>query len=362
MSTTNLQSGSFRSTSVLSEELRHSPTYWSHISAPTAPSAVSEQERQSLLRQYGNFTLAFSIAVQRHLEYFGDASGVIAFRRRRGLIFALGDPLCAPQNRHALLARFIKKYRRPSFVQITRSTAESLQALGFWVNEIGVDTRLNLSTYDFKGKDKEWLRYADNWTARRGFRVEEFSLVEREAEVAALSEEWRASRLIKRKEVRFLNRPIVMLDEPDVRRFGCFAPDGRLEAFVSFDPLFDSGSVIGFTSCIKRRHPDSNRYAEHVIMKKAIEQFQREGVSWVTLGLSPLANIEDREFRANRWLSGWLRYYYRAGWINRKYYHLIGHADYKRRFQGDEEKVYYASPVRFNGIRLLTLASLCGIF
>ena len=35
-------------------------------------------------------------------------------------------------------------------------------------------------------------------------------------QVEALSEAWRKTRTIKRKEVRFLNRPIVLADEPDV--------------------------------------------------------------------------------------------------------------------------------------------------
>lgn len=362
MSVTEATNASLRASPSPNDTLQRSPTYWSHMQTAQPTASISEGVRRDLLRQFGNFTMAYSIAVQRHLEYFGDESGLIAFRRRQGIVFVLGDPLCHPHARRRLLSEFIQQHRRPSFVQVSRGTAEDLQSLGFWINEMGVDTYLELPTYDFKGQDKEWLRYADNWTSRRNYCVEEFALSKRELEVATISEAWRATRRIKRKEVRFLNRPIVMADEPDVRRFGLFAPDGRMEAFVSFDPLYSSGDIMGYTACIKRRLPEANRHAEHAIMKKAIEQFQREGKRILSLGLAPLANISDREFRANRWLSWWLRYYFRARWINRFYYHLVAHADYKRRFQGTTEPVYYASPVRFNGFRLLTLASLCGIF
>ena len=96
-------------------------------------------------------------------------------------------------------------------------------------------------------------------------------------------------------------------------------------------------------------------------MKTAIEQFQREGVAHVWLGLSPLAQIEDREFRFNRPFHWSLRYLHGAGWLNKHFYNFVGHTQYKSRFRGNEEKTYYATPARFNSYRLLALASLCGI-
>ena len=42
----------------------------------------------------GDFSLAWSIAVQDGLEYFGDESGLIAFARKWGYVYVLGDPLC----------------------------------------------------------------------------------------------------------------------------------------------------------------------------------------------------------------------------------------------------------------------------
>jgi lysylphosphatidylglycerol synthetase-like protein (DUF2156 family) len=81
----------------------------------------------------------------------------------------------------------------------------------------------------------------------------------------------------------------------------------------------------------------------------------------VWLGLSPLANLENREFRTNRMLHWATRYYHRAGWINRWFYNFVGHTQYKARFRGEEVKVYYASPALENSRRLLALCSLCGV-
>lgn len=342
---------------------RRSPTYWAQShAAPSADSPVTLPERMSLLRRFGSFSLAYSTAVQPHLRYFGNSSGYIAYRQRGGITFALGDPVCAAERREELLREFMAAFRKPSFVQIHRETAATLSHLGFAINEMGLDTCLDLNDYSFNGKEKEWLRYADNWVRKHGFQTVEINVRQREAEIAALSEAWRSTRTIKRKEVRFLNRPIVLDEEPDTRRFGLIDAQQRLVAFVFFDPVYADGKVRGYVTCFKRRLPDAPPAAEPAIMKRAIEHFQKEGLQQVWLGLSPLANIENRDFPCNQCLHWATRYYHRAGWLNKYFYNFQGHTQYKSRFRGREVKVYYATPVWWNTYRLLTLSSLCGAF
>lgn len=347
----------------IASPVRRAPTYWAQSVAPVSDETpVSRAARLDLLRQYGSFSLAYSVAVQPHLKYFGDDRGYLAYRQRGGVTFVLGDPIGSPKNRRELLREFLRKHRRPSFVQIGRETAQQLSRLGFSVNEMGIDTRIDLPNYSFAGKEKEWLRYADNWVSKRDYRIEEGSIRQHETEIVALSEAWRSTRTIKRKEVRFLSRPIVMEDEVDTRRFFLFDASGRMFAFVFFDPVYSQQRIVGYVTCFKRRLPEAPQYAEPAIMKRAIEVFQSEGREILMLGLSPLANIEDRDFPCNRVLHWSLRYYHRAGWLNRYFYNVEGHSQYKARFRGSEEKVYYATPAWFNSYRLLAFASLCGIF
>lgn len=339
------------------------PSYWAtrHLSE-SGRAAISLADRTRALQLWGNFSLAYSVAYQPKLEYFGDANGFLAYGRRGGYTFVLGDPLCPEEDKADLLRRFLAKFRSPSFVQINESTARCLVAQGFKINEIGIDTWLELPSYSFAGKDKEWLRYADNWVTKRGYRIEEGTIADREAEVLEVSERWRSTRTISRKEVRFLNRPIPMTDEPDVRRFFYVSPAGRLEAFVFFDPLYEGGRLAGYVTCIKRRIPESSTYAEAAIMKRAIETFKRENVSRLWLGLSPLADIEDRLFQPSRGLHWVGRYLHHAAWFNRLCYNFHGHTQYKKRFRGNEVKMYYASRSPNNTLRILTFCSLCGAF
>lgn len=334
-------------------------------------SDVDANQRLRLFRRYGDFTLAYSTAVQPRLTHTGDADGYIAHRSRWGTTCVLGDPVCHQRDAPDLLKRVVTEQRRPVFCQISHGTASTLAEMGYVINHMGVDTTLNLAEYSLAGKSREWLRYAWNWTQRRDYKIEEatFDTVSPK-DVEQVSEAWRSTRTIRHKEVRFLNRPIVLRDEPDVRKFFLFAPDGQLLAFVFLDPLYRDGQITGYCTSFKRRHPDAPQYAEHAIMKHIIEKLKSEGVAQLKLGLSPFYNgtnlppdatLVPQTWRTSRFNEFLFRSNYNSRLINRWFYHLQGHASYKRRFQGHEEPMYLAMPRAFCPHKLATLIVLCGI-
>jgi len=323
---------------------------------------VALPDRIRAFEQHGDFSLAWSTVVQPLLSHVGSADGYVAFRSRWNQTFALGDPVCADDQTDQLLTQFLRSYQKPSFIQISKSTASLLSVHGYRINQMGVDATIQLPQYDFKGKQKEWLRYADNWTKKRGFEIRECSFNEvSETEVEAVSEAWRKTRTVKRKEVRFLNRPILLRDEPNVRKFFLFDPLGKISAFVFLDPLYQDGQILGFVTSIKRRMPDAPLYSEHAIMKAIIEQLKQEGIGQLKLGLSPFAAIEPSGFAESLWMRRLFQWSFRSSLINRRAYNLAGHAAYKKRFRGDEETVYLASPPGFHPRRIPALIALCGI-
>ena len=309
---------------------------------------VSLPDRIGAFQKHGNFSMAWSTVVQPLLSHVGDADGYVAFRQRWNQTIALGDPVCHADQAESLLARFIDSHRRPSFIQISQPIAAILSRQGYRINQIGLDTTVDLPRYDFKGKQKEWLRYAANWTNRRGFEIRECSFDEvSDREVESVSEAWRKTRTVKSKEVRFLNRPIVLRDEPDVRKFFLFDPDGKIVAFVFLDPLFQDGEIFGYVTSIKRRLPDAPIYSEQALMKGIIERLQNDNVRELRLGLSPCASIEPSGFSESRLMRRLFQWAFDSKLINHRAYNLSGHAVYKRRFRAAEEKVYLASPPGF---------------
>ncbi len=339
-----------------------SQTYWAAEQKRAAESPVSPEVRRNLIKQHGDFTLAYSLGTQPRLKYFGNDQGFIAFRKRWGITFVLGDVVASPDQTDSLIDRFLQAHKSVVFCQASQQLAERLVNRGFYANEMGVDSSLDLAEYNFNGKQKEWLRYASNWCARRDYRIDEASFDEVLPEdVEGVSEAWRKTRTVKQKEVRFLNRPIVLKDEPDVRKFFFHSPENQLQAYIFMDPIYRDGHIIGFVTCIKRRHPDAPMYSEQAIMKHIIEKLQSEGLSELKLGLSPGAWIDDDQFKHSSLTNRLFKYSFEANWVNRYLYHLKGHADYKRRFRGREEKLYLCSQRGFSPYRLMALVSLCGI-
>lgn len=337
-------------------------SHWSEEMKPV-DTGISLDRRFHHLRKHGSFSIAYSTAVQPRLSYCHSSVGYLPYRKRWGVTFGLGDPMCAAGEKRNLIQQFMDEHRRPSFVSVGQETATILNEMGYFINEIGIDTALDLNEYTFDGKEKEWLRYASNWTSRRGFEVRECDAEVIRKEAIEVSEAWRETRTIKRKEVRFLNRPIMIRNEIDVRKLYMFDAEGRMQAFIYFDPLYRDDQVIGYVTCIKRRHPDAPQYIEPALMKHAIELFKSEGKQILRLGLSPMAGISNDRFRTNSILNWSSRRYGDSKFVNKYLYNFRGHTLYKKRFRGTEEKIYYASPTNLtNGWRTFTLCSLCGAF
>ncbi len=326
--------------------------------------------RKELAASWGNFSLAWSIAVQDGLEFFGNDTGMIAFARKWGFVHVLGDPLCSPMNREKLMENFLDMYPNAGFYQINTETAAFLESRGFYINEMGIDARLDLEGYDFSGKRKEHLRYASNWLAKRDYRiVEETNESLARAAATTISDQWRKTRIIRSREVVFLNRPLQANEWGTgpgksvglVRRFFLENINGQREAFVFFDPVMDDHKTTGYVTSFKRRTESAPAIAEVGITRYAIDVFRSEGRSHLYLGLSPLAEIENERFRKNWFLHHSFRHVFRSKLFNRYCYNLAGHAEFKKRFRGVSEKVYFASPKIVNDIRLMALLRLCRV-
>lgn len=321
------------------------------------------ETRRALLRQYGGFTLAYSATYQPNLKHFGDERGVITFQTMGRTALVLSDPIAPRDEWPALVDRFCAAWPGTTFWQISRPMAEILAARQFFVNEMGTETRLDLATYNFDGKEKRNLRMATNRMRKRGYVTRECAMSELDrAEVQNLSDAWRQTRTIRRREVTFLNRPLVLEDEPDVRRFFTFDAEGKLVAFGFFDPVYENGEVVGYSTSFKRRLPEADLKAGQAITRVAIEQFQREGRKYLFLGLSPMADIADRDFKYNRLASLWFRFAFNNRLFNMYLYNLQGHAEHKREFRGISEQTYYASQNRLALPSLFKLAYVCRIF
>jgi lysylphosphatidylglycerol synthetase-like protein (DUF2156 family) len=287
--------------------------------------------RRSLLRQHGNFALAYSVTFQPGLEHFGDEAGFLSYKTIGSTALVLSNPVAAPDKRRALINRFVEEKGDVCFWQISRPVAEILAGLGCSINEMGTESHINLANYNFAGPApaKRNLRRAYN----RMLNLQELE---------AVSVKWRRTRSVANREIMFLVRPVVLEDEPDVRKFFTFDRDGQLKAFAFFDPVYEGGEVVGYLCSTRRRLPEADSLVGYAQMRHALESFQQEGKRYLFLGLSPLANIEDKEFTYNWLVRRTFRFVYANALVNRFLYPLQQLTKHKGAFAGTAAQSYYA--------------------
>ncbi len=259
-------------------------------------------EHSRWLRKHGNFTLAYSL-FQPGLKYFEAERGLVAYETRfRCKTIVLADPLAAPENTGEVLDDFLAHHPRPFFCGISRHTAELLSQRGFNVNEMGQDVRIHMPTYTLDGPKKQTIRQAWNKFQRENWIVEEWSHGEHNAADVAreITAEWRVTRTVSDAEMRFLTRPIVYEPEQDVRKFFVKNSAGKVVAFYYFDPIYEDGRVVGYSTSFKRRLPEAMTGMEEAINVWAIKKFAAEGYTWLHLGLIPSIASKNRRPSSTR--------------------------------------------------------------
>jgi lysylphosphatidylglycerol synthetase-like protein (DUF2156 family) len=326
-------------------------------------SEVPREIRIELLKHHGNFPLAYSSTLQPDLQHFGDRRGFVAYRRVWGSALCLSNPVAPRSHWQELIGRFVEAKGDVCWWQISHPVAEALASLGFWVNRMGIETRVDLAGYTFDGPAKRSFRRAVARLADRGDVIHETSPATFEAhDLQLVSDSWRRTRTTKKHEMSFLVRPGVLADEVDVRKFFTVGRDGRLLAFGFFDPVYEHGEIVGYLCSTKRWLPEADSLTGYAMMRCAIETFQREGRKHLFLGLSPLADLSNEEFEGSKLAHRVAKFVSRNTIFNRSGYPIRGLTAHKLSYCGISEPTYYAFNRRPSLKHLLILAKACNIF
>ena len=326
-------------------------------------SAIALDIRISLLRQHGGFSQAYSAALQPGLTHFGDERGFLAYKMVGRTAMVLSDPLAPEQFRDRLIRRFLDEQHDVCFCQISYRVADLLSSLGFFINEIGHDNRLDLAQYDFSGRAKKNLRNAGNRMAKLGYLIREYSIAEVDIDaVRSVSDAWKRRHTVRNREVSFMSRPIVFSEERDVRWLFAFDPRSRLVAFGVFDPVYERGEVVGYTAQAGRHLPDADTLVQQAIKRHAIETFQAEGRKRLFLGLSPLADIWDRGYPHNWLVHRAFVFAYKNAVFNRFVYPVKFISEHKAQFGGVASAAYLAFNKLPSWTRVLKVGRACDVF
>jgi len=319
--------------------------------------------RWEYLKRYGSNSLSFH-TLQNGIQYFDiDPYGYIAYKDFGPFRFALSDPVCDDSDIASMVQRFDNEHGNITFFHITAKTANALNRLGYHVNESGEETLIDLATYSFSGRDKEDIRHLHNKANREGVLVHEI-YGDRDVyeEAQKITGQWLQNKRTT-SELWFITRQPVYDDFLCVRKFYGYL-DGKIVAYVYFDPVWDGSEVLGYCPSILRCLPDAPKGVLPWIICEAMGKFKKEGVGKLFLGLMPLYNIEDDIHKLYNYspetmmLMRWIYSSKLSNW----FYGFKNLAFHKQRYRAEKRKVYMATRSRLPVMQLSFAAFMVGFF
>ncbi len=269
------------------------------------------------LEQYGSFPIAYSAVYDDEMKHFEAPEGFVPYVDTKYERVLLGEPLCAAADLDALLDRFCRETaaarRNLIGLQCGIGLARKFVERGFNANQMGMETNLKIQTFSIEGKAMTKVRRWINGGRNAGATVCEKSMRDPEtaAAITAVSEEWLKGKL-NTGELRLLTRPLKLEYEPGTRLFSAMLED-KIAAFVIFEPIYGAGKVTGYYADFVRALDCAPNGALDLIYFEAMDCFRKEGVEILSFGLSPLADIEDKENIHNPLVASIFRLNYNQG-------------------------------------------------
>jgi lysylphosphatidylglycerol synthetase-like protein (DUF2156 family) len=319
------------------------------------------------LKQYGRGSLAYS-SLQAGMQYYmNDKLGYCAYvplSDSEDSVCVLADPICSKENLRAFLDAFLLEKKDPIFLHASHDTAEILNERGFSVNELGVETIIEIQKFTLSGNKRQALRQARNNAKRDNLVCREVLSSDPEMRKAfrKISEDWMKHKVMNDSEMQFIVRPIVYVDEIDVRKFVALKDD-TVVGFIIFDPIYENGKVKGYIANHLRSNLDRSYSVVDFILLEALDIFKAEGKEELSLGLSPLAKVDDsEEFRHSKLLSAHFKYSFEKANFLYNFKNLYRHkSKYRPELPGaHEEKVYCCMKTRFLLVRIYDVYSVLG--
>jgi len=316
----------------------------------------SFEERITYLKEYGSHCMSFS-ALQPGIQYFDmPGKGYIAYEKKWGLRAVLSDPVCHEKDQETLIGEFLNKGGFTGFAQISEPVTKLLhEKFGFYATQLGIESIIDLKNWNLKGKKKQILRTSLNQAAKKGITVQENYHENRHNQ---FSKEWLKTRKVKSREIRFLIRPMNMDYEEGTRKF--FACQGdKLIGFIFFDPVYSNGEIISYVPNISRFSRSFRQGIFYTIMIHAMDNFKKEGIEQIHLGLSPFAVSDMNSHYESGIPKKLVRFLYQHG---NKIYSFKGMHFTKSRFRGTEYRTFCSHKGKLPFREILSLFKISNFF
>ena len=273
-----------------------------------------QTELYSWVRRYGTNSSSY-VLLEGPKSYFTSAAvdGFLAYQISAGIALIAGDPVCAPGQARQLIHDFVAAIKRPvGAYQVSPLILEAFREEGFGDVQVGKEAIFDLDHFTLAGGEMELVRAATNKARREGVVVTEhhpFAIGSKvlNDELRVISEEWLRDK--GHHELGFLLGSLG-LERPSAKRYYIARSGkgkGRIEGFIVCEPIYGRK---GYYLDVTRRRADAVRGTMEFLTTEIFRFLRDEGFELVSMGLAPLALLDDPDLIAHPRLTRLMRFVY----------------------------------------------------
>jgi phosphatidylglycerol lysyltransferase len=284
--------------------------------------APARAKLESWVDRYGINSTSY-VLLEGPKQYFTSprVDGFLAYQIRAGVAVIGGDPVCSRGQAPEVIREFVNAMTgRPiGAYQVSPHMRDAFQEVGFNDIQIGKEAIFDLSRFSLAGGLMELVRAATNKARREGVVVSEhrpFALGARSVnhELRAISAEWLRSK--GEHEFGFLLGSLALEQHSAKRYFIARSGGGagRIEGFIVCEPIYGRN---GYYLDVTRRRVDAVRGTMELLTTEILRLLCAEGYEMASMGLAPLALLDDPDLSGHPRLTSLMRFVYQR--VNNSY-------------------------------------------
>lgn len=257
--------------------------------------APSVEDVKTALREHGGGTLSWMTTWEGN-SYARTEGGIVAYQRRAGVALALADPIGPAGGRETAVADFIRSAEQaglvPCFFSADQATRDAVPSS--WRSlVVADDTIVDLPGLTFTGKQWASVRTSLNRAGREDMTFRMTHLAAEswgvQQQLRAISEAWVGDKDLP--EMRFTLGTLDEAEDPEVRLALALAPNGDVDGFLSWLPVYGAGGEVhGWTLDLMRRRDGGFAPVMEFLIGSSAKQFSEEGARIMSLSGAPLAH------------------------------------------------------------------------
>lgn len=275
---------------------------------------VSKAKLNSWVRRYGTSSNSY-VLLEGPKSYFTspEIDGFLAYQLCGGIALIAGDPVCSRDQARQLIHEFVVAMMRPvGAYQVSPLMLEAFREEGFDDLQIGKEAVFDLNQFTLAGGKMELVRAATNKARRAGLVVSEHHPFTEDAarvneELRQISDEWLQGK--GNHELGFVLGS-VGLEQPSAKRYFIARSNGgagRIEGFIVCEPIYGRA---GYYLDVTRRRRDAIRGAMELLTTEILRLLHVEGFQMASMGLAPLALLDDPDLADHPFLTRLMRFIY----------------------------------------------------